>query len=372
MTGHNLEASAIMHEVLLKSIELAHFIGDDRPEGQPQGLWASKAAGIEKGAEQVWCARAGFFADNLGRRNCGGVEEVLAQDGNSWALITSILPHDDPRTVNISLNLRSRWGKYGAPAVEFPNVISPFATSFELLGHCKAGNYDAAVELMLLQWSYMLDGPGMTNSTFCEGYLVDGDVYYPAYPQRSRNSHSHGWSSGPTMTLLTEVLGIHLDSPLGRTWHVTPTLTQWLSYSQGGFATKLGSFEVKIKRMVDTQGRKAQVLDVLTPKGTSGRIEWNGAVVNVIGGINRYAVLESTGEILDLTAASWIGLTHEEFNNRNENWPKLSVDAGAWGRLTFDEDWKEPVMDEREAGVVDMELLRAKMGKAPWGRNARR
>jgi hypothetical protein len=65
------------------------------------------------------------------------VEEVFPQDGNSWLLLTRILEDNDARVY------RKRWTKYGAPAVEYPNVISPFATSFELLGHCAAENYDA-------------------------------------------------------------------------------------------------------------------------------------------------------------------------------------------------------------------------------------
>lgn len=57
-----------------------------------------------------------------------------------------------------------------------PNVISPFATGFELMAHCEAGRFQTSIDLMRLMWGYMLDGPGMTNSTLIEGYSVDGDI----------------------------------------------------------------------------------------------------------------------------------------------------------------------------------------------------
>ncbi|KAL8965228.1 MAG: hypothetical protein Q9183_003960, partial [Haloplaca sp. 2 TL-2023] len=160
--------------------------------------WRSVSERMERGIEILWCENKGLYGDNVGRRGCGGTHEVLPQDGNSWALLSGIVANQT-RRFDISQKLRNRWTKYGAPATEFPNVISPFASSFELLGHCAAGHHDAAVELMQLMWGYMLDGPGFTNSTCVEGYRIDGDVQYPAYWSSARNSHAHGWSTGPTM-----------------------------------------------------------------------------------------------------------------------------------------------------------------------------
>lgn len=354
MTGHNIEASTILYDVLHKSVQLAHLIGDDRWEARDNGLWLRIAARIKVAVEQTYCVKDGLYADNIGRRNCGGEDEMLPQDGNSWMLISELL--DDPeRKYNISQNLRSRWQKYGAPAVEFPNTISPFATGFELIGHCKANNHDAAVELIQFMWGYMLDGPGMTNSTCIEGYRTDGDVQYPAYASSARNSHAHGWSSGPTMVLLTEVLGIHLDSPMGRTWHLTPHITKWLGYAQGGFATRLGTFEVKVKRMFDPVGRKAQVLDFATPPGTRGSFAWEGATVADLQG-GRYRFLRMadapSGQLVDISDASWNAMTDAEYRAMLDDWKTVRVDD-----LVFDGLWVAPEMEEREAGVVDWEAL---------------
>lgn len=90
---------------------------------------------------------------------------------------------------SISSNLQSRWGPYGAPAPECqvtPDTISPFAGGFELEAHLVAGNVEAALDLMRLQWGdFMLDDPRMTNSSFIEGYTADGTLHY-SYPADQR------------------------------------------------------------------------------------------------------------------------------------------------------------------------------------------
>ena len=61
MGGQNLEASAILHEVLQTSVQLARFIGDDRPDARDGGRWMAVAAGIKQGIEKMYCAREGLF-----------------------------------------------------------------------------------------------------------------------------------------------------------------------------------------------------------------------------------------------------------------------------------------------------------------------
>jgi hypothetical protein len=213
-TGHNVEASSILYEVLGNSIRLASWLGE---KSNTNGVsWDTTRTRLMKGISTLYCTEDGLFSDNMGRRGCNGEEKVLPQDGNSWALLSNAVSSRS-LAYNVSENLRKRWIKYGAPAVEFPNVISPLASSFELLAHSGAGNQDAAMELIELMWGYMLNGPGMTNSTLLEGYRLDGYIQYPAYWSAARNSHAHGWAAGPTTVLMKGILGIKLLSPLGKT-----------------------------------------------------------------------------------------------------------------------------------------------------------
>ncbi|KAH8908913.1 Six-hairpin glycosidase [Coniochaeta sp. PMI_546] len=258
MTGHNLEASAMLHTVLTKSAILATWLYDNSTSASTLSTWKSLQHTLESGLARLYCPNTTLFSDNVGARNCLGSSHVDPQDGNAWVLIAGLnltpsgTPWSDPKShlrLNttlspapsadlISTSLRSRWTRFGAPAVEFPNVISPFASGFELLAHAAAAdNVDRAVELALLEWGYLLDGPGFTNSTLAEGFRVDGHVQYPAYWSAARNSHAHGWSSAPTGVLVSGVLGVGLLSPGGEEWEVRPRLSRWLGWARGGFAT---------------------------------------------------------------------------------------------------------------------------------------
>ncbi|KFX89044.1 hypothetical protein V490_07265 [Pseudogymnoascus sp. VKM F-3557] len=350
MGGHNIEATAILYDVLKKSIELASFINDNRTEAQPGGLWSRTGDKIRAGVESLDCPRAGLFADNTEDRKCGGIDEVLPQDGNSWLLVAGVLDPSDPRRLNVSQNLRSRWTKYGAPAVEAPNIISPFASSFELLAHCAVGDFDAAVELMELMWGHMLDGPGMTNSTLLEGYRIDGSVGYPAYKHPARNSHCHGWSTGPTMVLLTGILGIKFTEPLGKSYTITPHLTKWLSHVEGGFSTSLGKFVVKLKVMVGKERRRAEVLQVSTPGGTSGTVYWGGNETAVNGGVLKVArYLDSPGQ--------WITLVNTTDIKEGEGNTTWETDSEGGGEFVPDADWVKPSRPERAVGKVDSSVV---------------
>ena len=349
MTGHNVEASAILYDVLKNSIKLASWIGEKTTSTRGE-KWSTTRERLQKGISTLYCPLDGMYSDNKGRRSCTGPEKVLPQDGNSWVLMSQAFASRD-HAYNVSSSLRKRWIKYGAPAVEFPNVMSPFASSFELLGHIAAGNPDAAVELMELMWGYMLDGPGMTNSTTIEGYRVDGYIHYPAYWADARNSHAHGWSSGPTAALMQGILGIELTSPLGATWKIEPQLTKWLSYATGGFATRLGKFEVAISlmRSVST-GRKAEMIDIAVPYDTNGIILWGGEAIfvtnmhtSMIGARHRF------WRYLDDEGAMGTGGRESDHVNI---WT-----ADLEGELVRDEQFVKPEVEERPEGVVDWELL---------------
>jgi hypothetical protein len=375
MTGHNVEASSLLHEALGNSIKLASWSGE-KPETGSES-WDQTKSRLAKGIATLYCPQDGLFADNKGRRGCNGAEKVLPQDGNSWALLSHAAAPS--LAYNVSESLRARWTKYGAPAVEFPNVISPFASSFELMGHIAAGNPDAAVELIELMWGYMLDGPGMTNSTLLEGYRVDGYIHYPAYASAARNSHAHGWAAGPTTVLMQGILGIVLTSPLGRTWRIEPRLTKWLSecslpilrfyglrvytdlfftgYAQGGFATKLGKFEVQVALMRSlSTGTRVEVLEASVPEGSSGTVIWGGS--------------EQAFSEDQISAISKEGNKLRFFRRLDDTEHRVwNMEDSRLVDFVKDDMWMRPSVDERPEGVVDWGKLNESYGleKLRWG-----
>ncbi|KAI2623119.1 Six-hairpin glycosidase-like protein [Hypoxylon sp. NC1633] len=368
MSGHNIEASAILHAVLKRSIKLASWLSNDTDHLQAKQEWLLLSQSLQKGIQQLYCDHTGLYSDNLSDQHCSGPNHVDPQDGNSWALIADMHPRDSHIPRAVSRALRARWTAFGAPAPEFPNVMSPFASSFELQAHCAARDPDAAVELALLMWGYLLDGPGFTNSTLAEGFRTDGYVHYPAYPVPSRNSHAHGWAAGPTSMLPTHVLGIQLLSPGGGTWSIRPALTRWLGWARGGFAVGRGAFEVLMWRVVleDQWGMgtaaKGVVAVVRGPEGSSGQFGWGEAggdddfVAEVEGGETRAWVrLEDengklTMEEIEVFESIW------EVSD-DEEWHERRIPYGLAGTLVYDSSFQEPVMEERRPGEVDWEAL---------------
>lgn len=341
MEGHNVEASAIALQMIEKSIELAEWVGEKDPS--TGGVkWTDTYSRLRSGFSALYCPGDNLFGDNLESRGCNGPQKVLPQDGNSFVLLSKAT--DPDTSLKVSQALRNRWTKFGAPAVEFPNVISPFASGMELQGHVVAGNHDAAVELMELEWGYMMDGPGMTNSTLIEGVRMDGYIHYPAYASPPRNSHAHGWSTGPTSVLLHGILGIKLVTPMGKTWEIEPHLTKWLSRAQGGFATKLGKFEVSTSRLVAlSDGRKAQGLNVTVPRGTSGTIKWFGQE-NKVGE-------EATNNIQVFSFVIYTG------NDKQAATVTAVKKESVWKNFAHDAEWVKPATEERPVGVVDFSVL---------------
>lgn len=377
MGGYNIEASAILYEVLRRSIKLAEWLADDDFHMHAATEeWALVRQKLEKGIEQLYCNSTGLYSDNLSSRYCTGPQHIDPQDGNSWVLISSMHPRHSPIPALISNRLRNRWTAFGAPAPEFPNVMSPFASSFELQAHCAAGRPDVAVELMLLMWGYLLDGPGFTNSTLAEGFRVDGDVQYPAYERASRNSHAHGWAAGPTSVLVESVLGVKLLGPGGRIWRVRPALTRWLGWVRGGFAVARGGFEVAVWRVAVRGGGRGKgkgkgkgvVAVVRGPEGTRGWFGWGGEGIGDENEDEEFSVEVEGGETrawVYLESEDGVPATTEEIEVSNDIW-EVKDDDEKWyereipyrgGVLIFDNSFREPVMQEREPGEVDWEAL---------------
>jgi hypothetical protein len=128
-----------------------------------------------------------------------------------------------------------------------------------------ANNASAALDLIRLQWGFMLDDLRMTNSTFIEGYDSTGGLHYAPYKNDPVINFSHGWSTGPTSTLTFLVAGIKLTSAGGQTWKIAPALGD-LTVVKAGFSTSLGWFEAK----TTATATGAVTIDFETPKGTSG------------------------------------------------------------------------------------------------------
>jgi hypothetical protein len=255
MGGHNIEANAILYYTINQGIQLATALNDTTRIAN----WTATASRVKSAAnELLWDEEMGMYKDNE-------TTTLMPQDGNSWAVVANLTTNSS-QIQQISSNLVARWTRYGAPAVEAADAVSPFISGFELQAHFLAQNASAALGLMRLQWGFMLDDPRMTNSTFIEGYSSTGELHYAPYLNDARISHAHGWATGPTSSLTFYVAGVQLLSAGGREWRIAPEMGD-LKHVDGGFSSSLGFYGAKTE--VTDGGLD---MEFETPTGTKGEV----------------------------------------------------------------------------------------------------
>ncbi|PPJ53067.1 hypothetical protein CBER1_11478 [Cercospora berteroae] len=290
MGGHNIEANAILYYTLQQSILLAEALNEDDAVISD---WSSTASRIKTVAnELLWNEDLGLFVDNE-------TTTLSPQDGNSWAVVSNITLSAE-QNQRISESLHSRWGPYGAPAPEAADAVSPFISGFELQTHFLANNASAALDLIRLQWGFMLDDPRMTNSTFIEGYSQTGELHYAPYTNDPRVSHAHGWATGPTSSLTFYVAGIHILTAGGEMWELSPRLGG-LTFVDAGFETTVGEFKSQVN---GSESGEVQGFKFSTPAGTTGRVSLPGVEGRLRSGNGTFVSLVD-GEVSDVPGGDW-------------------------------------------------------------------
>ena len=205
--GENIEANALLYHALVNGAALAQVEGN----GTLATTYTNQASALKtKINSALWDASAGAYRDNPGNSS------LHPQDGNSLAVWFGVTD-SAAKTQSIVNTLRNNWNSYGANTPEWGN-ISPFAGSMELYAHFAASDDANALTLMKREWGYMLNASIGTNSTFWEGFTNSGAFAYNG----SYTSLAHGWSTGPTGALTTDVLGIQPLTAAGQTYQVVP------------------------------------------------------------------------------------------------------------------------------------------------------
>ena len=290
MGGHNIEANSILYYTINQGIVLGKVVGEDT---NVLDRWADLANGVKTSANKLlWNSTAGMYHDNE-------TTTLMPQDGNSWAVVSGLADSSD-KISSISAGLAARWTPYGAPAVEAADAVSPFISGFELQAHFLANNASAALDLMRIEWGFMLDDPRMTNSTFIEGYSSDGVLHYAPYTNDPRISHAHGWATGPTATLTSYVGGIHLLSAGGQTWEISPALGDLTSVDTG-FSTDLGDFSCQVTASDDGT---ITALKFATPSGTNGSVSLPG-VEGTLKSENGTSIQLTGGMANNVSGGTW-------------------------------------------------------------------
>lgn len=259
--GFNSALNALNYHALTSLAKLS------KSEEQ-SSTWNEAAGKIKKQYNALlWDESAGLYRDNPD-------SDLHPQDGNSLALLYDLTETAEQRAA-VSEGLERNWNEFGPVTPELADTISPFISSVELLAHLHgAQNPARAYALLTRLWGYLLDDSvGLfTGSTFVEGLAANGSLYYRSEAgykyDAAYTSHAHGWSSGPTMALVTGFLGFKISGLGGKKWELAPQLGEEIRSAKAGFDTGLGWFEASATVSEDNEWE----LEVSAPPGTRGTV----------------------------------------------------------------------------------------------------
>ena len=254
--GENVEANAMLYQTLTTGAALAQVEGNTSLATTYSGQAAALKAQINA---RLWDAAAGAYKDNP-------TSTLHPQDGNSLAVWYNVVP-SHTQAQSIATVLRADWNTLGAQTPEWNNNISPFAGSMELYAHFAAGDDTNALDLIRREWGFMLNSPLGTKSTFWEGYTSAGtlDAYSGSY-----TSLAHGWSTGPTGALTSDVLGIQPTAAAGAAYQVVPHPGD-LTHVEGTLAVATGK-TIHVSYDHSATGAFSSVVDSSSNSGSTGVI----------------------------------------------------------------------------------------------------
>lgn len=291
----NSALNALDYQALVSIASLANALN----KSDTAEAWSSAAGGIKEAFNQhLWDPNASLYNDNT-------TTSLHPQDGNAMALFFN-LTRDTAQAKALSKALEVNWNSFGPVTPELPDVISPFISGVEVLGHFAAGEQDRALELTRRLWGYLLDSPEMTGSTLAEGLAANGSLYYRGASgynyDAAYTSMSHSWSTGPLVALTTKLAGLELSGWFR--WTFAPRPGGGVRQVQSGFRSPFGQFDVSWR--LEDGGFSA---NVSVPETTTGEVvlpweceavrldgqDWTGPFVDKVGEF----VLEATGCDLD-------------------------------------------------------------------------
>ncbi|HEY3870632.1 MAG TPA: hypothetical protein VGM10_19875 [Actinocrinis sp.] len=253
--GENIEANVLLYEVLSTGAALATAEGN----GSLATSYANQAASLKTQINnRLWDSSAGAYKDNPG-------STLHPQDGNSLAVWYGVA--SSAQATSIVNYLHGDWNSIGAQTPEFGDNISPFAGSMEVYARFTADDDVDALNLIRDEWGFMLGSPLGTDSTFWEGFSNTGTL--SAYPG-AYTSLSHGWSTGPTGALTTDVLGIDPTAPGGTAYQVEPHPGD-LTHVEGTLTVASGK-TIHVSYDHDVAGDFSMQVDSSTNTGSTGVI----------------------------------------------------------------------------------------------------
>jgi alpha-L-rhamnosidase len=192
---------------------------------------------------------------------------TVAQDANSLAVLYGVAPAADDATILAALKTDLWTTPYGPEPFTgstYSNVISPYASGYEVDASLAAGDTADAESLLTTEWGDMINAGSDQTGTMWENISPStGLVGFGA-----SSSLAHGWSTTPVSALSGYVLGVQPSTGGYATWTVQPHPGN-LSWAEGNVPTPHGNIAVD---WAGESGAYQFSMQVTAPSGTTGTI----------------------------------------------------------------------------------------------------
>jgi len=194
--------------------------------------------------------------------------ETHAQDGNSLAILSGVVPHQSSRAKSILHHLSTHHSRiYGNAFYDndrigngFSDRVYAFISYFEISARFLTNQPLSALEEIHRLYGWMASqDPGVT---VWEGIGRNGEPYEGGF-----TSMSHGWSTGIVPLLTNYVLGVTARDVGYKRWMIKPC-TGDLEWARGKVPTPYGAIEVRWEK----RGEWTIEIEVDAPVGTSGMV----------------------------------------------------------------------------------------------------
>ncbi len=257
--GQVTATNVVQYDSLTNAALLANAIGDTTSAAQ----YAAQAAALKQAInDQLWNAELGAYDASMTNRG------VVVHDANSWAVYYGVADADQAAQIvqTMADTLTTDYGLRAAEAgvPRYPQIVSPFISSFSLPANYLAGRPDLAMQQMLATWGYMVNTDA--GSTTWERINLPAGDLSGTIRYLFGDSASHAWSTGATSSLSDYVLGVTPTSVAYRTWQVKP-FTDGLVWAQGQVPTTEGPVVSRWEL-----GDEVFRLTVEAPAGTAGTV----------------------------------------------------------------------------------------------------
>jgi alpha-L-rhamnosidase len=254
VTAYNL----LYYKALLSGATLATAAGDSADAA----TYTSDAAALKT------AINAHLFNSGTGLYYLSNTDTTtVAQDANSLAVLYGVAPASDDATILAALKTDLWTTPYGPEPFTgstYSNVISPYASGYEVDARLAAGDTADAESLLTTEWGDMVNAGSDQTGTMWENISpASGLVGFGA-----SSSLAHGWSTTPVSALSGYVLGVQPATGGYATWTVQPHPGN-LSWAEGNVPTPHGNIAVD---WAGESGASLFNMQVTAPSGTTGTI----------------------------------------------------------------------------------------------------